>query len=860
MRQDQSVGVQQPASDPIAEARARLAEAETKHPGNTEEVARALLLVVQRECVGRRITPETLEMAQRAIAVSEAARGKDSLLYALALANLAKFHLDENHPEQGRPLAEQALEIARRAGPGTNDLAMVADALDKVCFALADLRCALSAAGQAVDAERASHDTDELYLASFLQDLAQIQVQLKDWPAAQAAVEQSLQIVDRQTKPARATAILESNAGMFFSMTKKYDAAHLHLNKALELSRTLYGSDSVQVAHALMSVGYLDAIAGHDKGAIAEYGEARALYSKWYGPEHSRTAILEASFARALVSSGDLSGALEMAVHSHRAQREYFSLAVRVLPERQALALASEEKRGLNVGLSIVVQHPELGAATVYEEEIRSRALVAEEMARRQVALNRKNDAETDRLLAELAKERSAAFASSGGGQGESNGQTYSDAMVQMERTERALAERSLAFRTDQRSRTVQLSDVRGHLPAHSVLISYVAYDQFPLKFNPDEPGKRLHYMAFLAHPDSSRIAVVDLGQQAEVDALVKRCRAAAEAQAHSGGLGTVRNERAYRQAGLALRKRVWDPLQAEIGNAKLALVVPDGDLNLIPFASLPYGTGYLVEHGPVIHLLSSERDVVPDEDGPRKNGLLAIGSPSFDIAGNSLPASPLRDAPIACEEFRKLEFHSLPGSAAEVSDINLTWRRWNRSEAASLITGAEATRSRFLTEASHNRVLHIATHAFVLDQRCGGGNPLLHSGLVFAGANQSGESSILTAQEIASLDLSGVEWAVLSACNTGNGDLQDGEGVLGLERAFRVAGAHSVVMALWPVDDDVTRHYMHELYVERLGRRTSTADAVWNASRKLLLERRAAGKSTHPWYWAGFVGSGSWD
>jgi CHAT domain-containing protein len=66
--------------------------------------------------------------------------------------------------------------------------------------------------------------------------------------------------------------------------------------------------------------------------------------------------------------------------------------------------------------------------------------------------------------------------------------------------------------------------------------------------------------------------------------------------------------------------------------------------------------------------------------------------------------------------------------------------------------------------------------------------------------------------------------------------------------------------MTLWSVDDDVTRRFMHELYVERLGLHASTADAGWTSARKLLLERRAAVKSTHPWYWAGFVGSGAWE
>jgi CHAT domain-containing protein len=104
------------------------------------------------------------------------------------------------------------------------------------------------------------------------------------------------------------------------------------------------------------------------------------------------------------------------------------------------------------------------------------------------------------------------------------------------------------------------------------------------------------------------------------------------------------------------------------------------------------------------------------------------------------------------------------------------------------------------------------------------------------------------------------MSWAVLSACNTGNGVLQDGEGVLGLERAFRVAGARSVLMSLWLVDDNLTRQFMHELYIQRLSLHASTADAVRSAERKILLARRAAGKSTHPRYWAGFVGAGAWE
>jgi CHAT domain-containing protein len=366
--------------------------------------------------------------------------------------------------------------------------------------------------------------------------------------------------------------------------------------------------------------------------------------------------------------------------------------------------------------------------------------------------------------------------------------------------------------------------------------------------------------MAFVLHPGSSEIHVFNLGDAASLDNLVLKARAISDTQAHSNGLGSLRNERNYREVALGIRQRIWDPLKKEIGGARLALVVADGNLNLIPFAGLPDGSGYLVEHGPVIHTLSSERDLVPAEARPRKQGLFAIGSPSFELAENKVPVSPLRGANPACDAFNQIRFQPLPGTAIEVSDIGSSWRRWNGAEPSQLVTGDDATLARFLTDSAHSRMLHVATHAFLLEKSCGSGNPLLHSGLVFAGGSRGGAQSILTAQQIASLDLGGVDWAVLSACNTGNGELHDGEGVLGLQRAFRVAGAHSVIMTLWPVDDDASRKFMHELYSERLGLHASTADAVWSSARKVLMQRRAAGLSTHPWYWAGFVGSGGWD
>src|SRR5206468_2439199 len=138
------------------------------------------------------------------------------------------------------------------------------------------------------------------------------------------------------------------------------------------------------------------------------------------------------------------------------------------------------------------------------------------------------------------------------------------------------------------------------------------------------------------------------------------------------------------------------------------------------------------------------------------------------------------------------------------------------------------------------------------------GENPLLLSGLALAGANHRAsagpdeEDGILTAEEIASLDLSSIEWAVLSACNTASGDIRVGEGVLGLQRAFQIAGAHTLVMSLWPVDDKATRHWMEHLYDDHLRRGLDTAEAVRSAMQSVLADRRRKGLDTHPFYWAG--------
>jgi CHAT domain-containing protein len=798
----------------------------------------------------------TLEIAKREMTVAEAVAGPRSKLFVTALTTTANVQTEVNQPSEGRALAERAMGIAKTEFPDTLEFANTANALSDACQALGDRNCSLNATEAAIAEERKAGAAQEWDLVGSLSNRSAIRDLAKDPTGAGQDVEEALAIAHRVRPDDPETGILESNAATHFMRTQDFAKAIAHFQSSLQIVEKAYGSDSpmLQSIHGNLAELYT---------RIGQFELAWQNFKIGLSNQHQtmfNQAWSRAGYARSLAGGGQLQPAIKEALEASRVGRETFVLQARTLPEQQVLNYYQNRPYGLNIALSVVARHPDLVSDDVFQEMARNRALVTEEMARRQRNLNANNDPEVARLLKEMDAARADLLAQERSVQGnKSSADATAQATSRMNTIERALAERSAAIRDDDRATDVRIGDLRRGLPVHSVLISYVAYRRVAVESVDPAHATIPSYVALVMRSGSDRIRVYDLGEAKPIDDLVSAARASADLEAEGGGAGALRNERSYRETAANLRKRIWDPLRAELGDAQLALVVPDGLLNLIPFAGLPDGEGYLVEHGPVIHMLTSERDLVPAEAGEKKKGMLAVGNPSFNLASVPAPPGTLRGGEISCTQFHDLQFPQLPGSAAEVEDIHSSWMRWNHTEKASMLTGDAATRAAFLSQAVNDRVLHIATHAFLLDKSCGNGNPLLHSGLVFAGANKSQVASILTAQQIASLDLSGVDWAVLSACNTGNGELRDGEGVLGLQRAFRVAGARNVVMTLWPVDDDITRRFMHQLYAQRLGQHSAPSDAAWNASRILLRERRAAHQSTHPWYWAGFVSSGTW-
>src|SRR6185436_638703 len=155
-------------------------------------------------------------------------------------------------------------------------------------------------------------------------------------------------------------------------------------------------------------------------------------------------------------------------------------------------------------------------------------------------------------------------------------------------------------------------------------------------------------------------------------------------------------------------------------------------------------------------------------------------------------------------------------------------------------------------------RMLHIASHGFFLQEaHVNGENPLLRAGLALAGANlphETHDSGILTALEASSLNLWGTQLVTLSACDTGIGEIRNGEGVYGLRRAFVLADTETLVMSLWPVSDYLARELMTAYYTG-LTRGKGRGEALRDVQ---LVALKRKGRE-HPFYWASFIQSGEW-
>lgn len=659
------------------------------------------------------------------------------------------------------------------------------------------------------------------------------------------------------------------------------------------LNRSLPGMGSPdQVTDACAVIGEILRLLGRPRDAIAflNVGLEVAEESGDDGPDLIRNLFVRAAAAW---DTGAEDSARQDAARAARILDRRLREWISVLPDGQALAIARAKERPedlLLTGLVAGRSRKEAWLRECWDAVLRRRGLILEELSRRHRSVLADESPEATAAFQRLATARrrlaSLSLMIDAASDVGSARNGVARARHERDEAEADLARRSASYRSRRAVDDATLDTVAGALPQGAALVEFVKF-VFRGSRSKEETFR---YVALILPGGEEAPAWVDLGEASVIDTAV---RGWSDALSHAWrDRGAPAAQLRITEKGERLRKAIWDPVVAKLGVRDTVFVVLDGSLHRVPIDALPSGSGYVAEAGPRIHVLSTGRDLVRlnrnERDARRSSTLLAVGDPDYDAGTTPADgiAAAYRGETSTCIAPGRVRWDRLPASGTEVAAV------------AALVPVAErrvleresATEDRVKALASGSRVVHLATHAFFLDEDCAGAllggrgigglsvakppaaapvtrvaeNPLLRAGLVLAGANHrgeevgDGEDGILTAEEIASLDLGGADLVTLSACDTGRGDIERGEGVLGLRRAFEVAGARSLVMSLWPVPDAAARDWMvgfYRAWVEGTG--------VLEAARRTRLEQlsllRERGQPTHPYAWAGFVTVGEW-
>ena len=312
-----------------------------------------------------------------------------------------------------------------------------------------------------------------------------------------------------------------------------------------------------------------------------------------------------------------------------------------------------------------------------------------------------------------------------------------------------------------------------------------------------------------------------------------------------------------------------WERLTPAIKGKAKVYISPDGVFNQINLKTLQTPDGQFLMESNDFVIVSNTKDLI-EMKSRKKTRLMQnaslMGNPVFFLSPDRVRKKGdqgTRDMD-HLDEMDRSGIAELPGTKLEVENIGSAlisgdWR-------VNSLTQEAATESA-LKNLNASRLLHIATHGFFIDDKEGSGplrvltqgwasqEPMMRSGLLLSGSANylqnkielSGENGILTSYEAANLSLEGTELVVLSACETARGEIQNGEGVYGLQRAFQTAGAQSIIMSLWKVDDEATQQLMTSFY-QNWTKGVSKNEALKQAQLSLKA------KYPHPYFWGAFV------
>jgi CHAT domain-containing protein len=682
-----------------------------------------------------------------------------------------------------------------------------------------------------------------------------------------------------------------------------YAKAEPLLQRVLAIQEKSLGPEHPIFANSIGSLAILYRYGGEYAKAEPLFRRTLAILENALGTERHIEVFLN-EMAVLYAAKGDFAQAITVQARANSLGERNLTRNLAIGSERQKLAYLALFSKQTGFTLSLHSQglpHDPQALDLAFTILLHRKGRGLDVMANTIGALRRRATPEDQSLFDKLADTRSQLAALTLKELGTTKPETYRERFKSLEdkveELESALGARSPDFRAQ--AQPVTLGAVQSALPAGSALVEFAVYTPLDPRNNKSKLPPR--YLAYLLAAQGQP-KWTDLGEAAPIDRAITSWRQ------------SLRDPRRtdVKRLARAVDEKVMRPVLALAksgsGETRRLLIAPDGLLNLVPFAALVDRRGrYLVERYSISYLTSGRDLLRSPVRRPGNQDMVVVADPDYGVEDavatksqnvGLQPASfsawrirlpgfvaMSRDSGLASglpqsagsnfNNQARIYFSPLKGTAGEARALKTILPQ------ATVFTGERATEAA-VKQLHSPGILHVATHGFFLrdqkfrlvgardlvletEQSVGISNqpienPLLRSGLALAGVNQrlgrtdQGDDGVLTALEAAGLDLWGTKLVVLSACDTGVGEVKNGEGVFGLRRALSLAGSETQVMSLWPVSDLGARDLMIEYY-KGLGRGEGRGDGL----RRVQLEMLKGKGRRHPFYWASFIQSGEW-
>jgi CHAT domain-containing protein/Tfp pilus assembly protein PilF len=818
------------------------------------------------------------------------------------LNNLAGLYHAQGDYAQAEPLLREALGVCRALrGPEHPDYATALSSLAGLYQSMGDYARAEPLLDQALAIRRSAFGREHPDYAVSLNNLAGLYYQTGDYARAEPLFRETIEIrkeILGPTHPDYATSL--NNLAALYEATGEQSKAEPLYREALEIRKESLGPTHPDYAAGLNNLAALLRSLGEYDQAEPLYQEALQIRSRTLGSEHPDYAASLNNLGVLYRSKGDFARAEPLYRQALEIQHRVLSDTFAVLSQRQQLAMTRSLRRTLDGYLSVTAV-TDGRAERSYQYVLAWKGMVFVRQRQTRLAAARPELAPVVAELQSTASRLAAlVFSRPAPQQRQAWQRQLAELSEKKEQLEAELARRGAELAPDQGGVTAER--LQASLPADAALVDFLEYTHSPPRPEGagDEARPAQHLAAFIVRAGRP-VVRLSLGPTAPIHQAIDVWRRTYGRP----GKGEL--------AAIELRKALWLPLQAHLADAPTVLVSPDGNLARFPLAALPgkeQGT-YLLEERAVAVVavpqslpeLFSETDTTPSPDAePDEPSLLLLGDIDYDAAPEPSQEPEKTGADLPAQRHEGLQFARLDSSRGEILAVRDSFELAFDEGEVRMLRRSKATEAAFRQEAPVHRFLHVATHGFFAPpewtslfapaesdrsgtpprqaprpgSKLAALHPGLLSGLALAGANappRAGlDDGILTAEEVASLDLAKVDLAVLSACETGLGPVAGGEGVLGLQRAFQVSGARSVVASLWKVSDEETRRLMEGFYENLWDKKTSKLEALRQAQLAMLREGPQRGmaivsktkptekpRRSPPYYWAAFVLSGDW-